>query len=151
MKHYRIFLLLLLLGSCTLNADQEKSLNKAHVDYAAARNSGDVVKFAAFTHPSVISHYKQLGDSVFKQKFDLPVDIEHIQDGSVIEIAKEDKTIHARIDYLNVFISDYSKEPEEFTVIAISEDEGVTWFILEQQDYYDDVIINPETRLLDNK
>jgi hypothetical protein len=65
-----VFLLLLLvLFSCSLSADQELHLGRDIGAYIEARNSGDAIQQIGLTHPSVVKVYVHKGEDALKERF----------------------------------------------------------------------------------
>lgn len=146
---YYIILLLLMAVSCTLSADQEKSLNEAQRAYVDARNEADVLKYVGYTHPNVIAHYKHLADSSFQKKFDLSEDPYTIQDGTIREIKTDNNSIHVAYLFKTIEKGSYGEFGEDRIIVAISEDSGKTWFFLEKADYLNNNILPKEHQLID--
>jgi hypothetical protein len=139
---------------CSLNATQEASLNNAVLTYVESHNTGAVMKFVSIIHPKVVEFYEGEGDEAFKRKFELFPQMDggdYIQDGTVWEIETKGKSIHARYTFLSVEDSYENFNPAEVEVIAISEDQGVTWFFVDGKDYKNDAIFNDNFRLLELK
>ena len=134
---------------CTLSADQEKSLSDAQRSYVNARNESDVLKFVGYTHPNVIAHYKHMADSSFQKKFDLTEDPYLLQDGTIREIKKKDKTIHVLYRFKTVEKGSFGVFGDDRNIIAISEDGGKTWFFVEKEDYLNDTILPEKHQLIE--
>lgn len=139
---------------CSLNSTQEAALNNAVLSYVESHNGGAVMKFVSITHPNVVAYYKGMGDDAFKRKFELFSQLDggdYIQDGTVWEIETEGKTIHARYTFLSVEETYDLFNSTEIEVIAISEDNGVTWFFVDATDYKNDSVFKDDFRLLELK
>ncbi|MCH2228836.1 MAG: hypothetical protein MK105_00730 [Crocinitomicaceae bacterium] len=142
--------LIIILSGCTLNADQEASLNDAMVSYVNSKNNGVVMSYVAFTHPNSVAYYKAKGDSVFKAKFDLS-NSEYdpfLQDGNIREIQTKGNVIAVKYNFLNVSGGFLEEQVEEVAIFAMSEDGGETWFFIDEGDYFNDDIISRENRLI---
>ncbi len=132
--------LCLLLASCSLNAHQEQTLNASLSKFLAARNEGSAMAYVAYTYPALVAEYHKLGDSVFKQKFDLTNDSiygGYLRNGTIHTIKERGKLIQIlyNVDYHE---EEYSpKDPEPVHLYAVSEDDGENWFFLEENDYLD--------------
>lgn len=144
-----VILLLLVIFSCSLSAEQEKSLSEAQRAYLDARNKPDVLKYVGYTHPNVIAHFKHLSDSSFQKKFDISEDPFSLQDGTIREIKKKDRSIHVEYLYKTVEKGSFGLFGDDKTVIAISEDAGKTWFFIEKEDYLNSEILPNEHQLID--
>lgn len=150
--YYWIFLIFL--TSCALNSEQESALHKAVTDYVASHNTGAVMSYVSLTHPSVVTYYKDLGDSVFQSKFELASDDTEgyfLQDATVRSIKSGNGKIHVLYRFLRVDQDYLAPDAEEFEIVAISEDDGKKWFFIEMNDYKNDAIYAPENRLIDTK
>ena len=78
------FFLLLIISACSLTGNQEQALNRAVTSYVDARNDAVLLSYVAFTHPNVVAYYKDKGDSLFLNKFNLNEEHNwmYIQDGN---------------------------------------------------------------------
>lgn len=149
MKNGLIFTyLLILLGSCSLSADQEKKLNESLSAYLNARNECQLINYVAFTHPGLVAYYKTQGDSVFKKEFDCHDDTLYLQDPTVRQIKSTGMNIHVEYD-LDVYSEFTGEKLEKKQIIyAISVDKGNSWFFMDQQIYVDKKILPKFKRLL---
>lgn len=149
MKILLIVSLLLLLTACTLNATQEQKLNESLAAYLFGRNECQVVSYVAYTYPNLVATYKAQGDSIFKQQFDCNDDTLYFQDPMVREIEVEGAEIHVLYD-LSVFNKNTAVQFEKkFELIAISEDNGSSWFFLDRSKYVDKSLLPKLKRLID--
>ena len=64
-KYFYFFILLFIIGSCSLNATQESALNQSKNEYIGAINEGIIISYVAYTHPNAVRYYKDHGDEVF--------------------------------------------------------------------------------------
>ena len=148
-----MFTLLLLLGSCTLNADQEASLNNALTSYINSRNNGAVMSYVAFTHPNIVSYYKNEGDSVFQSHFDVSNEYTRpfFQDGLIRTTEKRDKSIHVKYLFKKIEASDFDIQANDAIIIAMSDDNGTSWFFAEEEDYFNlKIFKKDEIRIIKN-
>ena len=150
MKFNYIFLVLLL-TACSLNSTQEAALNNAVINYVDAHNKGAVMEYVSIAHPKVVAYYNSLGEDEFKDKFELFSKVEggdFIQDGTVWEIESQGKSIHAKYTFLS--IGDINGlRSSELEIIAISEDNGLSWFFVDAPDYRNEKIFDNDFRLLE--
>lgn len=137
MKLFTILSSLLILASCALNADQEQKLNQSLAGYLHARNECQLVSYVAFTYPGVVEDYKEQGDSVFQAKFDCTNDSITWNDPTIRLIQQEGQSIHALIDVAQVDEYSYEILKDKEQLIAISEDDGNSWFFIEHAYYVD--------------
>lgn len=134
-----------------MNADQEASLSEAVSFYLDAKNEGRVKVFVGFTHPDVVVYYKNQGDSIFTEKFDLSFDGEsysYLHDGQIKEIETKDEFIHVKYNFVSVDDYYYEVDQMEVHIYAISEDHGNSWFFMEEIDYLNDDIMKSKHRLI---
>lgn len=151
MKWCYFCFILLLLGSCTLSSSQEAALHKAVTSYVDAHNNGAVMAYVGYTHPNVVGFYQEQGDEKFREKFELfsPDDGgSYIQDGNVREIQSKKNQIHVRYLFDSYSDIDYT-EDGEVSIIAISIDDGVTWFFAEEEDYKNEEIFSKDEQLIE--
>jgi hypothetical protein len=137
MKLLILLFSLLFLGACALNADQEQKLNQSMAGYLHARNNCQLISYVAFTYPGVVADYKEQGDSVFQAKFDCTTDSIAWNDPTIRLIQKQGKMIHALIDIEQVDEYSYEILKDKEQIIAISEDNGNSWFFIEHAFYVD--------------
>ncbi|MCJ8291711.1 MAG: hypothetical protein HRT58_04700 [Crocinitomicaceae bacterium] len=143
--------ILLLAGSCTLSSGQEATLHKAVTSYVDAHNNGAVMAYVGYTHPNIVGFYENQGDSIFRQKFELfsPENGgDYIQEGNVKEIEKRNGQIHVRYLFDSYTELDYEETVDKIGVIALSLDDGVTWFFAEEEDYKNEKIFSKDEQLI---
>lgn len=152
MKVLYLFALLLALGACTLNSDQEQALNRSLKEYIDARNGGFLVVYTGFTHPNALDYYLEQGDEEFKERFDLTPNPKsfYLQDGTVRETEWDGDNIHVRYEFVGVNEYDLSLRSKIFSIYAISIDDGASWHFIDKIDYMNDKIISPKYRLIKN-
>ncbi|MDG1332961.1 MAG: hypothetical protein P8P74_11575 [Crocinitomicaceae bacterium] len=151
MKWCYLCFILLLIGSCTLSSSQEATLHKAVTSYVDAHNNGAVMAYVGYTHPNIVGFYEEQGDEMFREKFELfsPDDGgKYIEDGNVREIEKGDGQIHVQYTFDQFSDLGYSSDGE-IGIIAISIDNGVTWFFAEEEDYKNEKIFSKDEQLID--
>lgn len=149
MKNY-ILILLLILTSCSLNADQEASLHQAMVSYVNSRNNGAVMSYVGYTHPNVVAYYKEQGDSLFQTHFDVSNEEKRpfFQDGIIQQIESEGENIHVKYEFQKFEYVEFNEEVKKVVIFAITENDGKAWFFAEEQEYYNDKIILKNKRLI---
>lgn len=145
-----LLLIPLLVAACTLNADQEASLNNAMFAYINSRNNGVVMSYVAYTHPNVVDYYKTLGDSNFTKKFDLLQNETpyKLNDGNIVEMKSEAKIIHVQYSFTSIIPENNKIVNNDFIILAISDDNGSSWYFMEEDDYLNDQILDPSHRLI---
>jgi hypothetical protein len=127
MRPYLLFLSLLwFLVACSLTANQEKSLNRAIIQYQNAYNKELTILEVSLTHPCVIdAHLSDTGS--LKKLF--------IHSGSSLEnydiqdIDKDgaDMKVKLTFDYLN---GQTEMQDSKKTIYALSSNRGESWFFL---------------------
>ncbi len=150
MKWCYFCFILLLAGSCTLSSSQEATLHQAVTSYVDAHNNGAVMAYVGYTHPNIVGFYQDQGDSIFQQKFELfsPENGgNYLQEGNVKEIEKGNGQIHVRYIF-DSYTEDYDATINEIGVIALSIDDGVTWFFAQEEDYRNEKIFSKDEQLI---
>ena len=151
MKWCYFCFILLLAGSCSLSSSQEATLHKAVTSYVDAHNNGAVMAYVGFTHPNIVGFYEDQGDSIFREKFELfspDNGGDFMQEGIVKEIEKKNGQIHVRYLFDCYMEMDYDAVVEEVGLIALSHDDGVTWFFAEEEDYKNEKIFSKDEQLI---
>lgn len=148
MKILQIVFFLFLLTACSLNASQEQKLNESLAAYLFGRNECQVVSYVAFTYPDLVATYREKGDSIFKQEFKCNDDSLYYQDPTVRKIEIAEDEIHILYE-LTVFNKNTSLKNEvKHELIAISKDDGKTWFFLDRSKYVDKSLLPQLKRLI---
>lgn len=142
-----------ILFSCSLNSDQEASLNQHLSKYLQARNGCMMVGIVGFTYPEYIRELKDQGDSALIKAMDCSQNIEKgifYSDPTLRKVKKENNRIHVyyEVDVANNRAGNSTKRAEG--LYAISEDDGVTWFFLPKEVYSDKNTCASLKRLLEN-
>ncbi len=132
-----------------MNATQEASLNLAKTSFINAKNNGSVMSYVAFTLPEAVAYYKNQSDSAFQQRFDLSQGNYNsfIQDGNIREIRKDKGMIQVKFEFLEVNMEEVSKD--KITIYALSDNDGKSWFFLEEMDYLNEEILPGNKRLIE--
>ncbi len=120
----------LILCSCGLNANQEKTLNRDVVQYVNAYNKNLSLLEASLTHPCVVDHLLKSGDTVFRNYFeheDCQLTNYRIGD---IDTKGDTMTIALNFDYDSLPSASNSNKK---TIYARSFNNGMNWFFYERQ------------------
>ena len=143
-------LLLLILGACTLNATQEATLTSTTNDFLKARKEGMQLAYISMIHPSLVKAYKDQGDSVFLAKFELNSVDNYLDEPILRTVKKENSTIHALYEFRVIQTGWLEEEitQKNTTYVAISDDNGKTWFFMPKSDYDNKDIAKDIERLL---
>ena len=127
MRPYLLFLSLLwFLVACSLTANQEKSLNRAIIQYQNAYNKELTILEVSLTHPCVIdAHLSDTGS--LKKLFIHPGS--SIENYDIEEIDKDgaDMKVKLTFDYLN---GQTEMQDSKKTIYALSSNRGESWFFL---------------------
>ncbi len=145
--------LLFILAGCSLSTEQEMSLNKSINNMIEARNTGDGLSYLNYTHPAIVKHFTNLGDSLLKQKFqEVPESSSRYQfndnyiywgSGYVKEVRNRDTIIQAKIEIklyenhdmidstVTFFATSFEKESD--WLFSISSDYHSSYFPVEQR------------------
>lgn len=143
-----IFVLFALIGSCTLNSEQEASLSESTTRYLEARRNGAVLAFVSMHHPEVVRYYKEKGDSIFINKFTIKPTDYYLDDPSILDKKKNGEIIHVLFKAQRINNDGARDVDSESEFIAISLDNGKSWFYVDKVDYVDKSIARGLHRLL---
>ncbi len=127
MRPYLLFLSLLwFLVACSLTANQEKSLNRAIIQYQNAYNKELTILEVSLTHPCVIDAHLSDTGSLKKLFIHSGSSLENydIQD---IEKDGADMKVKLTFDYLN---GQSERKDSKKTIYALSSNRGESWFFL---------------------
>jgi len=129
-------------------------LSGALKDYLDSHNKGTIMSFVACTHPNVVDHYMKQGDSAFQDKFSLMSADEggdYLQDATIKSIEFSGKEIHVHYQLLSAVDPFFEMDAREVTLIAMSYNDGNSWYFAEKKDYLNNDIFSKEDRLLELK
>ena len=127
MRPYLLFLSLLwFLVACSLTANQEKSLNRAIIQYQNAYNKELTILEVSLTHPCVIDAHLSDTGSLKKLFIHSGASLENydIQD---IDKDGADMKVQLTFDYLN---GQTEMQDSKKTIYALSSNRGESWFFL---------------------
>lgn len=136
---------LFLAFACSLSTEQEMALNKTMSNMIEARNTGDGLSYLNYTHPAIVKHYKGLGDSILKLKFqEVPQDNRGIYEpeatywgsGYVKEVKEKDSIIQAKVEIK--LYQDHQPIDSVVTFYATSFGTETDWLFAEKKDYNSD-------------
>lgn len=139
LKHVHFLIVLLLVFSCTLSAEQENKLNKQLSKYIKAYNSSNTLEYAGLTHPAVVRYYTSLGDSSFIRHFsnNIPGEEVSLDDPLFREMKSEGTWIERKY---TIRKNSYRLSDKNYELYAISSDGGNNWFFLSEEDYFQEKI-----------
>ncbi len=107
--------------------------------------------YVAYTHPNVVGFFEDQGDSLFREKFELfstGNGGDYLQDGTLKEIEKKNNQIHVRYVFDSYTEIDYNSIANELGLIAISVDDGESWYFVEEYDYTNEKIFSKDEQLI---
>ncbi len=127
MRPYLLFVALLwFLVACSLTANQEKSLNRAIIQYQNAYNKELTILEVSLTHPCVIdAHLSDTGS--LKKIFIHPGSSLENYDIQDIDKDGADMKVKLTFDYLN---GQTEMQDSKKTIYALSSNRGESWFFL---------------------
>jgi len=120
---------LFFLSACALNSTQEKSLNRAIIQYQNAYNKGLTILEVSLTHPCVVDAVYKDSLTLINQFIHSNISLDNYEIDHVEQSGKEMrvKLIFSCYDY-------DKKDPLSKKIIyALSADEGKTWFFAESR------------------
>lgn len=131
--------IIIVLSSCTLNAVQETSLHHHLTNYLKARNSCMLVGIVGFTYPEYIRELKNEGDSIFLQTIDCTKlsSQNRLTNPTIRMSKKEGNQIHIYYDLDVESVKDGGIKKRFEGLLAITEDDGKTWYFLPKTVYSD--------------
>lgn len=131
---------LFILYSCSLNADQESSLNQHLSKYLRAKNGCMLVGIVGFTYPGYIKELKTEGDSVLMQEMDCTTEYQkgiQYDDPTLRKVETDGNNIHVFYE-LDIKKGNSEKiERRAKGIVAISENNGKIWYFLSSETYKD--------------
>ena len=147
MKIFIAFVILLFLtSSCDLSTEQETQLNKDLSNLISVRNNGDALSYLNYTHPIIVKHYKLLGDSVYKNRFQSisPKSSRDYLDTNEIywtnayqkDVKSTDSLIQVKVQI--TLARGYDKIDSSSTIYGIAKKKGSNWLFVEKRDYFSD-------------
>lgn len=143
-----LFLMLFIVSSCSLNADQERSLSEATSGYLEARKKGAILAVVSMYHPKVVKAYREMGDSVFVAKFSYTPEDHYLSDPIIQQVEKKGDRVHV-LYAVKVVESEWGASNKSLQpFVAISEDAGKSWFFIDRSDYVNKTFSKDLERLL---
>jgi len=131
--YFLLFVGVLFLSACGLNASQEKSLNMAVAKYLFAVNQDLKLSRASYMHPSVLKYYKNKGQKEFKNLF---VTEKMLWTDAVMgKIETDGDNIQVELKIALKKDEFSTSEKERISIYALSNDNGSSWFFVENEDY----------------
>lgn len=129
-----------LLTGCTLSGEKENRLNNQFNRYLDAYNKRNTLVFTALTNDQVVKYYTQQPQEVFEAHFNPNFD--SIPTFLSNPLNRDTKT-EGKIIQRKYSVERYTETQEinhDYFIFALSEDEGNTWFFVNEDDYFNDKI-----------
>lgn len=128
-----LFLIFFTVTSCSLNAEQERNLNKSIIKYLFSVNRELKLSIAAATHPLILRELKEDGDEKLKAYLEPK---HHIWTDAIIGKTKMDGAIvHIELKVALISKETFEKAPNRIRLYAISEDNGENWYFVDYKIY----------------
>lgn len=128
-KFFSILFIFFALGSCSLDATQEKSLNRAIVQYEHSYNNHLQLLEASLTHPCVIASLLSNGDSTFSKYFShYDFELKNYKVGKVVTKNNEIQVSLTFDMYHPKFLKTKKKN-----IVALSSNSGKHWFFADKK------------------
>jgi hypothetical protein len=135
LKLLNFVVLLLLVFSCTLSAEQENRLNKQLSKFIRAYNENNTLEYAGLSHPAVVRYYSSMGDSNFIAHFSNKTGENSVN--LYNPLFREMKSQGNWIERKYTIHKDSREESDKnYELFAISSDGGNNWFFLTEEDYF---------------
>lgn len=129
------FLTIFLITACTLNADQERALSERLSDYLLSRNDCRMINLVSFTYPELVASIKEEGDSSFIAYFNCSTDSIYFDDPIIRKSVKKNKEIQIHYELRARKMNNVEFGTYIHDLMAISHDNGRSWFFLDRKDY----------------
>lgn len=148
LKSVYICLILFLVG-CSLSASQEQELNRQTGIYLDAKEKNSILMIVAKTHPSFVKYAKTKGDEYFQTTFKEHGLEELIYiDPRIMKIESVDDKIHVLYEIDKEYIKNGENHHDTAKFLAISDDDGLTWYYLNYGVYTNEKICLDIPRLI---
>jgi hypothetical protein len=150
-KSVNLFFLLvmLLISACTLNSEQERNLNQSLSDYLLAKNECRMVNLVAFTYPELVASIKAEGDSSFMAYFNCSADSVYFDDPTIRSSVKKNKEIQVCYELRARKMNNVEFGTFKHELIAISHDNGNSWFFMDKKEYVNKSRISKLKKLIE--
>lgn len=136
----------LFMAACTLNATQEQSLSNGIRLYLKAVNEGSILIVASKTHPAFVKYARNKGVDFFKETFKSDEANQYaIANFTIKETEKKQAVIHVLFEAQN---EDFYSKSAKKKFVAISENNGISWFFIPYKDYQNKHICKELIRIL---
>lgn len=124
LRGYTFIFLILISGGCSLSSSQEKSLNRAIIQYQNAYNRHLTLLEVSLTHPCEVDFYAK--DSLrLKERFNHQET--RIENYNILKINQENKDVTVTLSF-DYFSSQEVEKPTKKLIYACSYDNGLVWY-----------------------
>ena len=124
------------IASCSLNAEQERNLNKSIIKFLFSVNKELKLSVAAATHPLILRQLKDDGYEKLKSYLDPKYNI--WTDAVIGKTKIKGDVIHIELKVAQVSKQTYEKNDKRIRLYAISEDNGKNWYFVDYKLYESD-------------
>lgn len=141
---------LAILFSCTLNSTQETALNQHLSHYLTAKKQCSGVGMAGFSHPEYVKEVKEQGDSIFQATFSCKENKKGLIYDATLRKSNskgDNIQIYYQLDTYNPNTGERQKRVE--SIVALSDDDGKTWFFMPTSVYKDKNTVKSVERLIE--
>ena len=121
------------IASCSLNAEQERNLNKSIIKFLFSVNKELKLSVAAATHPLILRQLKEDGHEKLKSYLDPKYNI--WTDAVIGKTKIKGDVIHIELKVAQVSKQTYEKNDKRIRLYAISEDNGKNWYFVDYKLY----------------
>lgn len=130
---FPLFFTLMLSYSCSLNAEQERNLNKSITKYLFSVNRELKLSIAAATHPLILHELKEESNEKLKAYLEPK---HHIWSDAIIGKSKLiGEILHIELKVALVGKESSEKSPNRMRLYAVSEDNGRNWYFVDYKIY----------------
>jgi len=131
-----LFFIFFLITSCSLNAEQERNLNKSITKYLFSVNRKLKLSIAAATHPLILLELKEESDEKLKAYLEPK---HHIWTDAIIGKSRiKGEVLHIELKVALVSKQTYEKAPNRIRLYAVSEDNVKNWYFVDYKIYESD-------------
>jgi hypothetical protein len=145
-----LFILSLLIFSCSLSARQERTLNKSLGLYVQAIQNKTILVEVSMTHPCFLKHINSKGNEYFTYFFQNNPEEEEMLffEPRINKIETKGDLIHVLYSIQKEFIYKGNNKKDSASFVAITEDDGENWFFVRKGMYSNEKICTDVPRLL---
>lgn len=149
-KNYLTLLFLVfIVVSCSLSASQEQELNKQTGLYLDAKEKNSILQIVSKTHPSFVKYAQSKGNDYFMKAFeeDAFEELTYL-DPRILKIKSKGDKIQVLYEVGQEYILNGENRHVTQKLVALSDNDGESWFFLEYSAYNNEKICKEIPRLL---